>query len=915
MTDTESSPTPLIQQFLDIKARHPDTILFFRVGDFYEMFFDDAKDCSRLLGINLTSRNNGNNEVPLAGVPVKAVDEYLPELLRQGRRVAICEQVEDSAQADGLVDREVIEVITPGTVLEDTLLAAKENNFVAAVAGEDPVGIATLDVSTGEFGTWESGADSLRDELGRLEPAEVLAPDDAPDDLPDEGDGVPPDGPWSVTRRDAWRFEEAFAEETLCREFDVESTEGFGFEPGRDEHMVRAAGALVAYLDEVRPAGLEHLQVPEVHRRGRFMHLDEMTRRNLELVQPLRNEGGGTLLEVIDRTETSMGGRLLRRRILHPLVDEEEIRARHDAVAELREDAALRGEVREELSRVRDLERLAGKISSGRAAPRDLLSLADSLEVLPEVLEALGDPESERLATLAAELDPLIDVRETVREAIDPEAPPNLKDGGVIRDGYSGELDEIRETRDGAVDFIAEMQSRERERTGIGSLKIGHNKVFGYYIEVTKANLDRVPDDYHRKQTLKNAERYFTPELKEWEEKVVGAEERIEELEVRLYRELREELAGEVGRVQATARRVAALDVLAGLADVADRHDYARPEVTGEFGLEIREGRHPVVERMIAREEFIPNDVVLDEDMHLMVLTGPNMSGKSTVLRQVGLIALLAQMGSFVPADAARIGICDRVFTRVGASDNLVRGQSTFMVEMTETATILNSASDRSLVLLDEIGRGTSTYDGVSIAWAVTEHIHDELGARTIFATHYHELVELADRLDGVGAYNVSVRETDDGIVFLRRLEEGGCDRSYGVHVGELAGLPGGVIDRAREVLDQLENGPDRAGSRLARFMDDERDQIPLFRVAEGAPGEGGREDADRDGTDPDGADRGDGVGEGAGGASGDEGAGAAEVPEALRRLRELDPNRMTPLEALNRLDELTRMARGEEEG
>ncbi len=887
MTEAESSPTPLIQQFLDIKARHPDTILFFRVGDFYEMFFDDAKDCSRLLGINLTSRNNGNNDVPLAGVPVKAVDEYLPELLRQGRRVAICEQVEDSSQAEGLVDREVIEVITPGTVLEDTLLSAKKNNFVAAVAGDDPVGIATLDVSTGEFETWESAADSLRDELGRLEPAEVL--------VPDEREEIP-DGPWSVTGREAWRFEEAFAEETLCREFDVQSTEGFGFEPDRDAHMLRAAGGLVAYLDEVRPAGLEHLQVPEVHRRGRYMHLDEMTRRNLELVEPLRNEGGGTLLEVIDRTETSMGGRLLRRRILHPLVDAEEIRARHDAVAELEADGPLRTEVRDELSRVRDLERLAGKISSGRAAPRDLLSLADSLEVLPDVLEALGEPESGRLGTLAEELDPLVDVRETVREAIDPEAPPNLKDGGVIREGYSEELDEIRETRDGAVEFIAEMQSRERERTGIDSLKIGHNKVFGYYIEVTRANLDRVPDDYHRKQTLKNAERYFTPELKEWEEKVVGAEERIEELEVRLYRELREELGAEVERVQETARRVAALDVLAGLADVADRHGYARPDVTEDFGLEIREGRHPVVERMIAREEFIPNDVVLDEDMHLMVLTGPNMSGKSTVLRQVGLIALLAQMGSFVPASSARVGICDRVFTRVGASDNLVRGQSTFMVEMTETATILNSASDRSLVLLDEIGRGTSTYDGVSIAWAVTEYIHEHVGARTIFATHYHELVELADRLDGVGAYNVSVRETDDGIVFLRRLEEGGCDRSYGVHVGELAGLPEGVIDRARQVLDQLENGPDRAGSRLARFMDDEQDQIPLFRVAEGPP-------AGREGS-PDGA----------GGGEKDSESDVGE-PEAVRRLRELDTHRMTPLEALNRLDELARLARGDDAG
>jgi len=604
-----------------------------------------------------------------------------------------------------------------------------------------------------------------------------------------------------------------------------------------------------------------------VERTGRFMHLDDMTRRNLELVTPLRPEGGGTLLEVLDRTETAMGGRLLRRRVLRPLVEVEEIRARHDGVEELVEDGDRRRELRDRLSRVRDLERLAGKVSTARIDPREMLALGSSLEVLPEVVEAAGEARSRRLEEVLEGIDLLEDVREEIEDAIDPEAPQALKDGGVIRDGHSEELDELRTTRQEAVDHIAALQERERERTGIGSLKVGFNKVFGYYIEVTKANLDRVPDDYHRKQTLTNAERYFTPELKEWEEKVVGAEERIEELELRLFRELRERLAARVERIQATAGRVAELDVLATLAEVAARNDYVRPEMGEGFRLEIRGGRHPVVERMMPREDFIPNDVVLDRDGRVMVLTGPNMSGKSTVLRQVGLVVLLAQMGAFVPAEAAEVGLCDRIFTRVGASDNLVRGQSTFMVEMTETATILNAATERSLVLLDEIGRGTSTYDGVSIAWAVTEHIHDELGARTVFATHYHELVELADRLEGVTAWNVAVRETGDDIVFLRRLEPGGCDRSYGVHVARLAGVPQPVIDRARTVLHELESGPGGAGTRLSRLVDEDRDQLALFGPGGGEP------------SSP-----------------------------ALDRLEELDPERMTPLEALNALAELKRL-------
>ncbi len=861
---TETEYTPLIQQFLDIKSRHPDALLFFQVGDFYEMFFEDAEEGARLLGLTLTARNNGNDsDVPLAGIPMKAVDEYLPRLLEEGRRVAICDQVEDASEADGVVRREVVEVVTPGTVLEDSLLERKRNNFVAAVAGDDPVAVATADLSTGEFELWTCPPDRLADELARLEPSELAAST--------KRDGLP-SGPWAETRREAWQFEPGIAEEALERRYGVAGTEGFGFRKEDEPHLVSAAGALVSYLEEVRPGGLEHLQPPRVERSGRFMHLDEMTRRNLELVRPLRPDGGGTLLETVDRTETAMGGRMLRRRILRPLLDVDEIRARQEAVAELSEDDELRRDLRDRLAEVQDLERLGGKISTGRVNPRELLGLGRSLEVLPRVVEAVEDAASDRLAGLAADFDVLDDVRAEIEGAVDPEAPQALKEGGVIREGHSEELDELRATRREAVDEIAALQAHERERTGISSLKVGHNKVFGYYIEVTKANLEKVPDDYHRKQTLKNAERYFTPELKEWEEEVVRAEERIEELELELFRELRERLSGAVDRLQESARRVAALDVHAALADGAVRHDYVRPEVDEAYRLEIEGGRHPVVERVLAREEFIPNDVALDRDGHVMILTGPNMSGKSTVLRQVGLIVLLAQVGAFVPAEAARIGLCDRIFTRVGASDNLVRGQSTFMVEMTETATILNAATERSLVLLDEIGRGTSTYDGVSIAWAVTEHVHDELGARTIFATHYHELVELTARLDGVVAYNVAVRETGDGIVFLRRLEPGGCDRSYGVHVARLAGVPQEVVDRARVVLHELESGPDGAGSRLARLAQSDRDQLALF------------------------------------------GADAEPSSPALDRLDELDPERMTPLDALNALAEMKRLrGRGED--
>ncbi len=814
-----------MQQWREAKSRHRDSLLFFRVGDFYELFHGDAEEGARLLGLTLTSRNNGAAaKVPLAGVPAKALDDYLSRLVKMGRRVAICDQVEDPALAKGIVKREVTETVTPGTVLADNLLAERRNNYLVAVVARASdagsggastrLGVATLDVSTGELEAREIPVEELRAELGRLEPSELLVPRALA-----ESDAVEAAAPAGLPRtvRDDWLFERDVCAAELERVYAVRSLDGFGIQAA-DDLLVRAAGALLQYLAEIRPGGVTHLRPLRVRRPGRVMLLDEMTRRNLELIEPLRaGEEGGTLLDVLDRTVTAMGGRLLRRWMLEPLVVAEQIWARQDAVAELVENPELRVTVRDTLSGVADLERMAGKIGTLRVGPRDLAALRRSLERLPRVREATTGARSDLVRSLCAELDCLEDVLELLDRAIADDPPAVLQDGGVVRKGWSDELDEIREVRDGARDFIAGLQLRERERTGIGSLKVGYNKVFGYYLEVTKANLDKVPDDYVRKQTLSNGERYFTPELKEWEEKVFGAEDRITRLEVELFADIRERVAAAVPRLQATGERLAKLDVLGALAHVAVHSGYVRPEVHTGFEMDVRAGRHPVVETMMPREEFIPNDLLLDDDGRVVVLTGPNMAGKSTVLRQIGLIQLLGQIGSFVPADAARLPVVDRIFTRVGASDNLARGQSTFMVEMSETAAIVHGATDRSLVLLDEIGRGTSTYDGVSIAWAVTEHIHEHIGAKTVFATHYHELTQLGDLLDGVKNMNVAVREVGDEIVFLRRLVDGGAYRSYGIQVARLAGLPDSIVARARELLAELEGTHSGGGEGLGR--------------------------------------------------------------------------------------------------
>jgi len=823
---TAVTETPLMQQYRDIKARHPQTILFFRMGDFYEMFEDDAKLAARELGLTLTSRNNGGAaEVPLAGVPVKAATEYLRRLIAKGHRVAICEQVEDPKLAKGIVRREVIETVTPGTVLSDDWLVRNRNNYIVAI---DPrgvaAGLATLDVTTGELiletvPTSDAGA-----AVARYEPRELVLPAEVSVSA-DVG---------TVTVRDPWEFDPELAREDLMRTYGIASLDGLGVS-AEDRPAIGAAGALLRYARELKPGGLPHLAHPTIVRRGDVLPLDEMTRRNLELVEPLRaGAEGATLLEVIDRTLTPMGGRLLRRWLLAPLVDPAAINARLDAVQVLAGDGRGRERLREALDGVRDLERLAGRAALGRATPREMGALRDSILRLPDVAGALGGLEAREQSALldasAQELDLLTDIGEELARALVERPPAQLDDGDTIRPGYDLDLDELKAARDGGKQYIAALQTRERERTGIGSLKVGFNKVFGYYIEVTHANRDRIPADYERRQTLTGAERYVTPDLKEYEAKVLGAEERIAAREAEVLDQLRRRVGTMIGRVQTTAGLLARLDVWAALADVAERERYVRPDVTSDFTLQLEASRHPVVERMMPREAFIPNDVTLDEGGRVALLTGPNMAGKSTLLRQVGLCVVLAQIGSFVPCRRARIGVVDRLFTRVGASDNLVRGQSTFMVEMSETSAILHAATGRSLVLLDEIGRGTSTYDGVAIAWAVTECLHNSIGCKTIFATHYHELTQLTEELEHARNFNVAVREVGEEIVFLHRLEPGGADRSYGIHVGRLAGLPAPVVTRAWQVLKLLEAGHHVAKQRPPSPLD--ATQLGLFAAA-----------------------------------------------------------------------------------
>jgi DNA mismatch repair protein MutS len=828
--------TPMMRQYREVKERHPDAILFFRMGDFYEMFHEDAELASRVLGLTLTSRSKGEEKpIPLAGIPWHKSEIYIDRLIRLGYKVAVCDQTEDPKKAKGLVRRDVTEVITPGTALGGSTLDGKRPNYLVALApsgadGKGGWGIAAIDLSTGDFRIGDLGREEVAEELARFEPTEILVPEKAGGALPiGRGENHAP----AVTEREEWRFDAEAGGRALRSHFGVETLEGFGL---ADARLGLAAGAaLFDYLRELGRTDLRHVDRVLPVRARDHLDLDETTRRNLEVFRPLRDRPGEpTLLSVIDATTTPMGGRLLREWLLRPLLDPASIGARLDAVGEAVERASWREEMRALFRRFGDLERLAGRIVLGRGSPRDLVALKNSLRLAPEARRLASSASSPLLLELAERIEPLDDLAERIERAIVDDPPFSSKEGGIIRKGYHAELDGLRGIGSDGKGWIAAFQEGERRRTGIATLKVGFNKVFGYYIEVSKTRAADVPPTYMRKQTLVGAERFITPELKEQEDRILGAEERIHALEEELFLDVRSAAAAEGPRIRRIGEAAAAVDVLLALADTAVRRRFSRPSIDRENRLSIRKGRHPVVEAILGPGQFIPNDTELDAaGAQIHILTGPNMAGKSTYLRQVALIQLLAQTGSWVPAESAELGVADRIFTRVGASDDLARGQSTFLVEMTETANILHNATARSLVLLDEIGRGTSTFDGVSIAWAVVEYLHREpdAGPKTLFATHYHELAVLSESLPRVRNFSVLVKEWGDRVVFLRQVVPGSVDRSYGIQVARLAGLPDEVIRRAKEVLAHLEQGQvtkpiDVLGKGIPR-------QISLFRSEE----------------------------------------------------------------------------------
>ena len=795
--------SPMMRQYLDLHAQYPDCLLLFRLGDFYELFFEDAKTASRELELTLTGRDCGLEErAPMCGVPYHSVNTYIEKLIEKGYQVAICEQMEDPALAKGLVDRQVIRVITAGTVTDPAMLEEKKNNYLASVCFQGRrVGLACVDVSTGEFTVMEPEPAALKAELARLAPTEIIAGDAARVRAEIGGDGTR-----IAEKPPAW-YQLKNARSILLEHFHVSDLTPLGLA----EHSAGAcaAGAVLRYLRETQKNGLDHLLSLRFTENGEYMVLDANTARNLELTESLRGRGKkGTLLALLDRTCTAMGGRMLRSWVERPLIRKEAIEERLEAVGELKDDLILRESLAEKLTGVYDLERLVSKIAYQNLNPKDCAALCSSLGRIPEMKALLKDASSEALARLRARLDPLEDLTALLRRALADDPPFLLSEGGFIRDGYSAALDEYRLAQRDGKQWILDLEARERQRTGIKNLRVQYNKVFGYYIEVTKSNLALVPEDYVRKQTLVSAERFMTPELKETEQKIVGAQELSVRLELELFGEIRREIADRLRRIQETSEAVKTLDALLSLARAASDHQYVRPEITEDGPLRITEGRHPVVERTLEESGFVPNDTLLDTDENrMMIITGPNMAGKSTYMRQVALIALMAQIGSFVPATEASLPICDRIFTRVGASDDLASGQSTFMVEMSETAHILRNATARSLIILDEIGRGTSTFDGLAIAWAVVEYIcsKEHIGAKTLFATHYHELSELEGHLEGVRNFCISVREHGEDVIFLRKIVRGGADKSFGVHVARLAGIPRPVIARAHEIQARLE--------------------------------------------------------------------------------------------------------------
>ena len=819
--------TPAMRQWHDMKALHPDKILFFRMGDFYELFHDDAVEASKLLGLTLTRRGRDQASPPLAGIPHHQLDRYVKDMMEKGRSVAVCDQLEDPAQAKGVVKRGITRVLTPGTVVDDDVLPPTGNNYLAAACINDgQPAVAFLDISTGEFLVTLPGTTSLADVFERYSPAETLAPSDAvgnPDSalgrLLTQGVGG------GVTRRDSYHFDPHEGETLLKKHFRVNTLDAYGI--ADIPAALGAAGAILAYLNENQANDLEHIKPPLVRDDSGVLRIDRNTIRNLELAgAPRRGGRDNTLLAILDRTLTGPGGRLLRNWLLSPPSRLKEITYRQEAVGELLADGAKRRELRSLLDRMADFERIMARVAAERANPRDLAALAAGARRLPDIA-ALADDSEAGLLKQCGGLDTLTDIADLIDAVLTEDPPANVKDGGIIRDGYNAEVDEYREIMGGGKEWIRNFQEKEQERSGIPSLKVNFNKVFGFYIEITNAHRDKAPAHYTRKQTLVNAERYITPELKAHEEKFLGAEEKLYALEYDLFCRLRAAVGREIRRVQEVAGIIAILDVVAGLAEAGEEGNYVMPEMHEGLETIIEEGRHPVVERLLPAGGFVDNDTRFDADsQRVLIITGPNMAGKSTFIRQVALIFIMAHMGAPVPAKSARIGLADRIFSRVGASDDLSRGQSTFMVEMVETAEILHHATERSLIILDEVGRGTSTFDGVSLAWSITEYLHQIIKGRVLFATHYHELAELGHILPRAKNFNVAAKDWDGDIVFLHRIQPGACDRSYGIHVGRLAGIPPVVLKRAGEILAGLE---EQATERDSKMLEDSRE---LLRAA-----------------------------------------------------------------------------------
>ncbi|MFQ6002960.1 MAG: DNA mismatch repair protein MutS [Candidatus Zixiibacteriota bacterium] len=858
--------TPFMNQYIKIKSQYPDEILFFRMGDFYEMFGEDAKVASKILGIALTSRGHIKGEkIPLAGIPYHAADRYLAKLLRAGKKVVVCEQVEDPKFAKGIVKRDVVEVITPGTVTVDGVIEGASNNYLVCLTGdEEKLGFAMIDLTTGEFKVEQGDVNKIIEKIKVLNPAEIICPETWTEERKKElgfsNENV------TLTNLEMWKFDYDFAQKILTEHFKVTSLDGFGCQ---DLKLgISAAGAILAYLNQTKKTFLSHINKISPSLEGEKMFLDTNTIRNLELLTAMgTGERTNTLFSLLNRTKTAMGARLLKSWIIQPLLNVGRIIERQDAVEELFKDHDLSDSLEKKIKRIADLERLSGKIGYGKANPKDLIWLRDSLSVIPDLRSILSDAKSDLLNHIKENLPDTTALVNLIETSIVDEPPFILTEGGIIKSGYSSDLDSLKDQIKGSKDWIAGLQEQERKRTGIPSLKVGFNKVFGYFIEVTKPHLSKVPQEYIRKQTMVNAERFVTQELKEKEAHILGAEEKIFKLEYDLFLDIRSKIGERTAEIQRTAEMVAQLDVLLGLKEVAEKYNYVRPQIDSSDEIIIEEGRHAVIENILDAGTFVPNDTKIDiQNEQVHIITGPNMAGKSTYLRQVGLIVLLAQMGSFVPAKKAKIGVVDRIFTRVGAMDYLALGQSTFLVEMNETANILNNATPKSLILLDEVGRGTSTFDGLSIAWAVTEHIHNnpKIGSKTLFATHFHELTELAKFLPRVKNYNVAVKEWGDEVIFLRKIVPGGCDDSYGIQVARLAGVPKQVLERAKEILADLEN-----------------DEVRQKRVPESKPKP----------------------------VSYQLSIFSPKDTQIIEELKKLDLDKLTPIEALNKLNELKKKA------